>query len=270
MYLYADDTVLLSTNKDVNICYDNMQADLFLINTWCRRNKLSLNIKKTKCMLFGSRVKLKNTRCPKLTINNVNIDFVHQYKYLGVVLDPHLTFNKHLNNIIKITAHKINLLAKVRQYLTETASLTIYKTMILPYFDYGDILFINSQKKLLQKLDRLQKRAVKLCTRPAGDIPEDILLRSANISKLNKRRDAHLLNFMYKKKECIDLLDIKLVNTRARAAPLFKTVIPKCEKYKNSVFYKGAIHWNSLPVNIRNIDSYDSFKNLQKRNMMLY
>ena len=137
--------------------------------------------------------------------------------------------------------------------------------MILPYLDYGDILFINSSKKLLNKLDQLQKRAVKLCLRPGGDIPEDILLRSANIAKLDKRRDYHLLNFMFKKKTCIELLDIKQVNTRARAAPLFKTIIPNCEKYKNSVLYKGAIRWNSLPVDIRNIDSYDSFKNLQKK-----
>ena len=163
MYFYADDTVLLSTNKDITISHDNMQADLSVVNTWYRRNKLSLNIKKTKCMLFGSRVRLKHVRCPKLSINNVNIDFVHQYKYLGVILDSHLTFNKHLNNTIKITAHKINLLAKVRQYLTEAASLIINKTMILPYFDYGDILFINSPKKLLNKLENLQKRALKLC-----------------------------------------------------------------------------------------------------------
>ena len=269
MYLYADDTVLLSTNNNILTCKNNMQLDLTRIAAWCRRNKLSLNIKKTKCMLFGSRVRLKNSRCPRLIINNVNIDFVHQYKYLGVILDPHLTFNKHLNNIIKITAHKINLLSKVRQYLTESASLTIYKTMILPYFDYGDILFINSPVKYLDKLDRLQIRAVKLCLRPGWEIPENVLLTSAKVAKLDNRRKAHLLNFMFKKKTCKDLLDIKQVNTRARAAPLFKTFIPKCEKYKNSVFYKGAINWNLLPVNIRNIDTYDSFKNLQKQNMML-
>ena len=77
---------------------------------------------------------------------------------------------------------------------------------------------------------------------------------------------------MYKKKECIELLDIKNINTRACTAPLFKTIIPKCEKYENSVLYKGAITGNSLPVNIRNIyiSTYNFFKNLQKRNMMLY
>ena len=36
--------------------------------------------------------------------------------------------------------------------------------------------------------------------------------------------------------------------------------ISLCEKYKNSALYHGAILWNMLPVNIRNIDSFDSFK----------
>ena len=125
MYLYADDTVLLSTDQCIDNCTNNIQRDLTIIAAWCRSNKSSLNIKKTKCMLFGSRVRLKR----------------------------------------KITAHKINLLSKIRQYITESASITIYKSMILPYFDYEDILFINSSKKLLNKLDYLQKRAIKICLR---------------------------------------------------------------------------------------------------------
>ena len=242
MYLYADDTVLISNDTNINNCKDDMQRDLDIIAIWCRKNKLSLNIKKTKCMLFGSRVRLKHLRCPKLVINNIGIDIVHQYKYLGVILRrPHLTFNKHLNNTIRISAYKINLLAKIRSYLTEFAILTIFKTMILPYFDHGDVLFINSPKKLLNKLDHLQKRAVKICLRAGEDIPHDILLYNAKVAKLNRRRDAHLLNFMYKMKDCVQLLDIKNINTRARAAPLFKTIIPKCEKDKNSVLYNGAM-----------------------------
>ena len=140
--------------------------------------------------------------------------------------------------------------------------------MILPYFDYGDILFMNASQKSLDKLDRLQKRALKICLKAGADITLDILLSSTKTAKLVKRRNAHLLNFMYKKKQCIELLDIKNVHTRARDAVLFKTIIPRCEKYKHSVFfYKGAITWNSLPDTIRNIDTYDSFKELQKKNM---
>ena len=59
-------------------------------------------------------------------------------------------------------------------------------------------------------------------------MPENILLKSTSTALLENRRYAHLMNFMYKTKSNNDLLDIKMVNTRARAAPLFKTIIPKC------------------------------------------
>ena len=69
MCLYADDTVLLSNDSNIDKCRENLQRYLIIIADWCRSNKLSLDIKKTKCMLFGSRVRLNNIRCPRLQIN---------------------------------------------------------------------------------------------------------------------------------------------------------------------------------------------------------
>ena len=100
-------------------------------------------------MLFGPRHKLKRTKCDKLQINYAKLEFVSQYKYLGVILDSNLAFTKHLNNVIRIVLHKINLLAKVRRYLENQASLLIYKTMILPYFDYGDYIVYEVSTKLI-------------------------------------------------------------------------------------------------------------------------
>ena len=74
---------------------------------------------------------------------------------------------------------------------------------------------------------------MKICLRLDWKTPENILLNSAGEAKLDKSRDAHLSNHM-----------IKNFTTRARAVPLFKTIIPKCEKYINHVLYKGAMIWN--------------------------
>ena len=119
----------------------------------------------------------------------------------------------------------------------------------------------------IRLLDHLQKRALKMRLHITGDLPDNILLTSADVAHLGRRREAHKLIYMYKNKEKEELLDRKNVNTRSRVAPLFKTVIPSCEKYKNSALYHGAILWNMLPVNIRNIDSFDSFKAHQKKAM---
>ena len=89
----------------------------------------------------------KHHDLPRLKIQGVPIDYVFQYKYLGVSIDKILSFWAHLNNTIKIVGHKISLLNKIRFYITEDAAIKIYKTMILPYLDYGYIFFINSNSK---------------------------------------------------------------------------------------------------------------------------
>ena len=109
---------------------------------------------------------------------------------------------------------------------------------------------------------------LRMCLHITGDVPENILLTSADVAHLGRRREAHILNYMYKNKEKEELLDIKNVNTRSRGAPLFKTVIPSCEKYK-AVLYTMVLFYGIylIPVNIRNIDSFDSFKAHQKKAM---
>ena len=51
------------------------------------------------------------------------------------------------------------------------------------------------------------------------------------------------------------------LNTRERDAKVFKVFIPKREAYKRSVLYKGAVEWNNIEVETRNINSYLAFKN---------
>ena len=98
-----------------------------------------------------------------LILNNEPLQYVDSYKYLGVTLDNHLTYNTHLNNTIKITAYKLHQLGMIRRYITEGAALQIYKTMVLPYLDYGDIFIIGANKSKLAKMQRLQNRGLKMC-----------------------------------------------------------------------------------------------------------
>ena len=139
--------------------------------------------------------------------------------------------------------------------------------MILPYLDYGDILLMGASVVLSGKLQKLQTRALRICTY-GYHIDEDILHSDSKIAKLTKRRMAHLCNFMFRKKYDPTLIDDRDIQTRQRDAPVFKTIIPKCEKYKHRVYYNGAVLWNSLPPETRNIDSYNSFKSHQKQKML--
>ena len=88
------------------------------------------------------------------------------------------------------------------------------------------------------------------------------------MARLADRRVAHLRNYMYKRSQEESYLDKREVNTRERDANVFKVFIPKGEAYKRSVLYKGAVEWNNLEVETRNINSYLAFKNKQKNWMI--
>ena len=63
-------------------------------------------------------------------IEDIKIDKVHSYKYLGITLDMNLTYIKHLENVIKTISYKALLLAKMQRYITQEVALRIYKSMI--------------------------------------------------------------------------------------------------------------------------------------------
>ena len=61
-----------------------------------------------------------------------------------------LNFKKHMEHFIKSASYIAMLLSKVRKYITFDASIRIYKTMILPLLDYGDVLYDSTNQVLLK------------------------------------------------------------------------------------------------------------------------
>ena len=87
--LHADDTVLYLTG-DLTICTDNLCDDLSGFKGWCDRNQLTINIKKTKYVIFGLKSKTRKINNHILSINNNRLEKVNSYKYLGLTLDMNI------------------------------------------------------------------------------------------------------------------------------------------------------------------------------------
>ena len=101
---------------------------------------------------------IQNNSLNNLQIGGEKIGYVTSYPYLGIKLDNKLTFELHIKETLMLVSHKLFLLSKIRKYLTHKQALTIFKSKILPYFDYGDIFCIGSHEKSLIKLQKMQNR----------------------------------------------------------------------------------------------------------------
>ena len=74
-----------------------MRIEIETLIQWLRANKLSLNVKKTKYMIIGNKNKLNGIQDVNINVNNEPIERVNKFKYLGLIIDQHLTWDSHID-----------------------------------------------------------------------------------------------------------------------------------------------------------------------------
>ena len=242
-----------------------LQHDLDSLKEWCQSNKLTINADKTKLMIFGSkklRDKLENTG---VTFNGKVIEEVSYYKYLGVKLDRTLKYELHAKVIIQRVSDKIAYMRRIRRFVNAKAALNIYKNMILPILEYGDILLCSLNINQKKRLQTLQNKALKcaLGLDPFTDT-EDVH-RLAKLETLQVRRDLHTLQLMYKQSAFPFLWKKKRARkcgatTRSSSKKQFILRKFKTEKFKKSVTNAAPHQWNNLPKQLQCLQDLTLFK----------
>ena len=92
-------------------------------------------------MVFGTNSMLKKAKLPTVLLN-ISLQYVNSFNYLGIKLDNKLNFETHALECARQVSHKIYMLTKIRSLLNNTQSLYIYKSKILPYFNFTEIFSI--------------------------------------------------------------------------------------------------------------------------------
>ena len=217
-------------------------------------------LKKNKFVVYGTRNMVKHASNVYLQMGGQAIFCEPSYNYLGITLDSNLTFKKHVDQCAKIVSHKIYILSKIRRSISEDTAVFIYRSMIAPILEYGDVIYAGGLNEGLDKLQKLQSRALGVCLDVHHYLPVILLHQETNIPKLNVSRSCNIKKYMYKQqlKEC--LVVEPRIQTRVHKGTIFKTLKPNLEKIKKNPLYQGALTWNELPAVVCNIETYDGFK----------
>ena len=260
---YADDTALYVSNIDFRTSVARMQNDLNILSGWCKDNGIMANTDKTKVMLFGGTRIVQNLPNFELKVDNVVLNLVDTYNYLGITLDSQLNFGKHIKKVITKVSGKLNQFRRMRCFLNEKAALRVYKNMLLPVLEYGDILYTGMTKANKKKLQILQNKGLRCAMSKDRYYGTDELHVEGKLLKLKHRREEHLLSFMYDQSKIPGNLKKKKtegVSTRSSSKILMKTRKPLTERYKKSLAYQGPKKWNALPELIQKVPTKGIFK----------
>ena len=267
--LFADDTTLYKSHRNLVYLQWCIQDDMNRLIQYFRINKLTLNLNKTICVLFQKNK--RDIQEIQLHLGNQILKNKCESKFLGVILDQHLTWSSHLNNLILKLNKNLNLLKLSKNMMTQENKLLVYRSHLESHIQYGILLWGNEASSTqLMKLQKIQDKALRYVTNK-----KDIALDRKSMQVLNIPSLIELANLKFGYKAlhnllppitnnlCLsDSMNKKLskqhrYNTRHRTTPY----LPKnaSHSYIDSFLCKGPQSLISVSAEIKMKRSLSSF-----------
>ena len=159
--LFADDAKLYKELQNLDD-FETMQDDLNKLCQWTIKWLMLFNVDKCKVMHIGKG----NPRFEyEMSDNNGNIKVLKSVdceKDLGVYLQDNLKFDKHISLTVNRANRLIGVIKRAFSYLEEETLLVLYKTLIRPILDYGNIIWFPTLKKDIRAVENVQRRLTRL------------------------------------------------------------------------------------------------------------
>jgi len=159
--LYADDTNIFLTGRDLASMTHTFNTELTHLNQWFTANRLSLNTSKTHAMLFTLNTRLFSQTL-QLHIHQTPIETITHSKFLGLHIDNKLTWSSHISQVCNKVSKSIGILTKVSKFVNKDTLHMLYNCFVLPYLRYGNIVWGRAASNHITRLFILQKRAIRI------------------------------------------------------------------------------------------------------------
>lgn len=160
--LFADDSCIYKSGKNLDKILEVIQHNLDLLADWCERCGFRINTDKTVVVLFTHRIdKIEKI----LKINDKPLRVVKTVKFLGLIFDTKLTWNAHINYIEEKCKKRLNILRMISGQswgAGKATLLTVYRALIRSVLDYGSIAYNSTSLTNKLKLDRIQSKALRI------------------------------------------------------------------------------------------------------------
>jgi hypothetical protein len=180
---FADDTAVLAIDPNPVTASLKLQNNLNSIQNCVSLWRLEANGAKSFHVTFPNR---RNT-CPPVYIYNEPLPQTSDVKYLGLHLDNHLTWTKHLFTMRKhqgILFTKLHWLLARKSKLNLRNKLLIYKVIIKPVWTYGIQLWGSVSNSNIAILERFQSKAHRLITDAPWYVPNAVIRRDFQLPSI--------------------------------------------------------------------------------------
>ena len=131
-----------------------------------------------------------------IILDETKLKSVDKTKFLGVTTDENLSWKNHIDGITKTISRNVGMINKF--IIPERILRTLYCTLVLPYINYGILILGKACKAYLEKIHKLQKRAVRIISNSHYRSHSAPLFQKHDILNVYDSYKLELGVFMYK------------------------------------------------------------------------
>ena len=210
-------------------------------------------------MLFN-RLLHARARLPSITtLDGSDLEYVDNYKYLGVWLDCKLSFQTHIKRLQSKIKSRIGFLFCNKTSFTHAAKHTLVKRTIVPILDFSDVIYKVAFNTLLSKLDVFYHSAILFVTKAPYTSNHCDLYALVGWPSLHIHRQNHWLQVIYKSLQgkalpyLSSLVNIATPTHSTRSSRYISLVIPKANSSFGhlSLQFSAANDWNELQKSLK-------------------
>lgn len=259
--LFADDTNITLAGSNLCNLVSLLNHELSKVSTWLQSNKLSLNIEKTKYLVFAGKKQVNDIQ---VKICNKIIQRTNDIRYLGIHIDNMLNWNVHISHIHIKLSKSLGILHKIKHLLTTATLLTLYYSLFYPYLQYCNVVWGMANKTTSKSLITLQKRIIRVICKANWYDHTSPLFRSLKILKVHDIYKLECLKLIHSHRhghittQFVAAFQTHTANTRQRHN--LRPAFPSLEIQKRFVMYYGCMQYNELPDHLKIIENQNTFK----------
>ena len=154
--MYADDHQIYHTGCKQSSVTSKLRDSARTATKWYDYNHLAGNLKKYQTMNIS--YSQDNSAAHVICVNNEEIKTVESLNLLGVIIDSKLNFTDHITSICKKASQRIGVIMRLRNLIPTKAKLVLFKSAVLPYLTYCNLVWHFCRSSDARKLERLQER----------------------------------------------------------------------------------------------------------------
>ena len=191
--MYADDTTIYFNLEDFDPYHlkRDINSELESITLSLKMNKLSLNVQKTKFMIFHR--KQKQISELNIAINDTDIERVESFNFLGLHIHESLSRRTHTDTVRNKVSNVVGILYRLKNIFPKYIQ-TLYNSLIVSYINYGLLLWGVET----HRVESLQNKAIRLITNSNYSAHTTPLFIELGLLKVQDMFKLKLLKFYYK------------------------------------------------------------------------